>query len=391
MSSFIRKKENIVLAFLLLFSVSIGLWNNFRQLWMQSNNMNVGAIGSVISFGTLICVVAILIFSKYINIGKIKSFISSFVLLKIIILITLFFLNKSSFVILINVLVITDIILERLIIISIYPLITTIKVSDKLYGKRKLTEYLGRDLGILIGGIFLGKTIMNIVIDYNVCLIITVLFSIVSLIVLLNTTIEKREIHEIKQNIFKYIFSNKHRRLYMIYYLITQISYSAVFGLQILILTHFIKFSDVGATRYLLVVGILADIIGILCLKYFQPKNDYLTISIKFGLRAFWYILAFMTNNMTIIIIAISWSILISTAYENVTDAPYVNAVSLDKQLPYANLRYMTKSLGEAIGVYICTFMFDYGIRYILLAGGLLVIIQLIIGYVLIYQRKCDN
>jgi hypothetical protein len=32
-----NKNENKILIVLLFFSISIGLWNNFRQLWMQDN------------------------------------------------------------------------------------------------------------------------------------------------------------------------------------------------------------------------------------------------------------------------------------------------------------------------------------------------------------------
>jgi len=35
------KDETKILIMLAFFSISMGLWNNFRQLWLQSNNMNV--------------------------------------------------------------------------------------------------------------------------------------------------------------------------------------------------------------------------------------------------------------------------------------------------------------------------------------------------------------
>lgn len=47
---------------------------------------------------------------------------------------------------------------------------------------------------------------------------------------------------------------------------------------------QFYAFSGL-ATNYLLLVGLAADLLGIVALKYFTPKNDYITISIKFGTR----------------------------------------------------------------------------------------------------------
>ena len=74
MSKIWHKPENKILIILLLFSISIGLWNNFRQLWMQDNGINATEISQIISFGTLFCVVGILIFSRYIKLNRIKNF-----------------------------------------------------------------------------------------------------------------------------------------------------------------------------------------------------------------------------------------------------------------------------------------------------------------------------
>lgn len=35
------KDENKILIMLAFFSISIGLWGNFRQLWLQDNNFSV--------------------------------------------------------------------------------------------------------------------------------------------------------------------------------------------------------------------------------------------------------------------------------------------------------------------------------------------------------------
>ena len=65
MSRMLNKIENKILVILLLFSISIGLWGNFRQLWMESNGLEPNQISNILGFGTLLCVGCILIFSKY--------------------------------------------------------------------------------------------------------------------------------------------------------------------------------------------------------------------------------------------------------------------------------------------------------------------------------------
>ena len=38
------KKENQILVMLAFFSISVGLWGNFRQLWLEANNFSVTGI-----------------------------------------------------------------------------------------------------------------------------------------------------------------------------------------------------------------------------------------------------------------------------------------------------------------------------------------------------------
>lgn len=35
------KEENKILIMLAFYSISIGIWNNFKQLWLQDNNLDV--------------------------------------------------------------------------------------------------------------------------------------------------------------------------------------------------------------------------------------------------------------------------------------------------------------------------------------------------------------
>ena len=45
------KNENQILIMLALFSISVGLWGNFRQLWLQDNNFSVTNISNILSIG----------------------------------------------------------------------------------------------------------------------------------------------------------------------------------------------------------------------------------------------------------------------------------------------------------------------------------------------------
>lgn len=359
------KNEDKMLIMLAFFSVSVGLWENFRQLWLQDNNFAVTQISNIISIGTFLSVIGIVVVGKYCKLSKLNNTLMVVLFVKFLNMLLLYYLNGTNKTNIINISIIIDIAMEYIIITSIYPLIVTIVKSNTVYSKRKLTEYLFRDIGILFGGVFIGKTIAGLLIDYNTCLIISNFFLAMSIITMANIKINyKEEEKEKKKSIFKYIFQDKILILYLVYMFIGSAAMKTALGLKMLTLTNYYNFSDNIATNYFLIVGLLADIIGIIALRYLTPQNDYLTISIKFGIRFIGYVIAFISNSMIVTIIAITWSLLISTAYENITDGIYINHADNSYQLSFANLRYIVKFLGEAVGLFFCGIMYEFGLRY---------------------------
>ena len=382
------KEENKILIMLAFFSISVGLWGNFRQLWMQDNNFTVTNISNILSIGTFISCIIIALIGKYVKLDKLKNMLVIVLIIKLVNMSWLYTLNNTMSMQLINLLIIIDIVTEYIIITSIYPLITTIVKTGTIYSKRRLTEYLFRDIGILFGGIFIGKSIAGLIINYNVCLLIANIFLILSFIILLNIKVKKSTDNKQEEISLRHIFKDKILNLYSTYVLIGTIAMSTALGLKMLTLTNYFKFSDNVATNYLLIVGLLADIFGIIALKYLTPKNDYLTMTIKFGIRFLAYVIAFISNNMLITLIAITWSIFISTSYENICDAVYINRLENKYQLSFSNICHIIRFLGEAIGVYLCGLMYEMGLKYMFGLSALFMIVQISLAYYLIYLRK---
>ncbi len=382
------KEENKILIMLAFFSISVGLWGNFRQLWMQDNNFTVTNISNILSIGTFISCIIIALIGKYVKLDKLKNMLVIVLIIKLVNMSWLYTLNNTMSMQLINLSIIIDIVTEYIIITSIYPLITTIVKTGTIYSKRRLTEYLFRDIGILFGGIFIGKSIAGLIINYNVCLLIANIFLILSFIILLNIKVKKSTDNKQEEISLRHIFKDKILNLYSTYVLIGTIAMSTALGLKMLTLTNYFKFSDNVATNYLLIVGLLADIFGIIALKYLTPKNDYLTMTIKFGIRFLAYVIAFISNNMLITLIAITWSIFISTSYENICDAVYINRLENKYQLSFSNICHIIRFLGEAIGVYLCGLMYEMGLKYMFGLSALFMIVQISLAYYLIYLRK---
>ncbi len=387
------KGENQILIMLAFFSISMGLWENFRGLWLQDNKFTITNISNIISIGTLISVLGIMFVGKNIKLEKLKGFVSISLIIKFLNLIMLLSLNNKGNTSLINFSIILDVVTGYLVTTSIYPLITTIIKNNTVYSKRRLTEYLFRDIGILVGGLLIGKNIIGVLINYNMCLLVSIIFLAISVIVMFNMSACKEVKSEAseKVQILKYISQRKTQVIYALYNFIGSMAMMTALGLKMLTLTNYFEFTDNQATNYLLVIGLLADLVGILALKFLTPKNDYITVTIKFGIRFIGYTIAFLSNNIIITLIAITWSILISTAYENICDGYYINEVDNKYQLALTNFRYIVRYLGEAAGIFLCGMMYEIGLRYMFGLSAFFMIFQIGLAYYLIYLRKKRN
>lgn len=236
------KEENKILVMLAFFSISIGLWTNFKQLWLQDNQLEVAKISQILSISGLFCVLFLILFAKKVSLKNIKKMITTALFLKIVILSILTLLNHTNYSIIIEIFAILDSILENLIIFSIYPFILTIKKDNKLYSKRKLVEYLFKDIGILVGGMFIGRTIAGFTVNYNVCLIISIVFLVLAFITIIpikRTVVEDKKVN-FRQGV-THIIKDNMQKLYLCYIFISNIAMGTGLGLKMLMLTNLIR------------------------------------------------------------------------------------------------------------------------------------------------------
>lgn len=386
---------------LALFSISIGLWENFRQLWLQENGFSAQEIGNLSGLGTVLAAIAVLLVGKNLKFQNLKVFITLILALKVVNLFGLFGLGESAMMaqnsgldllpnrLLIDIIIVVDIVTSYLIVTSVYPLITTVIKSNKAYSRRKLVEYLFRDIGVLIGGLLMGKFFFGIAVDYNGCLLVSIGFMVAAVLMMFTFATPKvtEKVRGRQPSIVKYITSSKLQTCYMIYAFLAAMSFATALGLKMLMLTNYLDFTPTVATNFLLVTGLIADIIGIFALKYLTPKNDYLTMTLKFGIRLIAYLVAVLTDNNFIFLLAITWSLLISTAYEDITDGYYINQVENKYQFKYNTFKYVISFLGEAAGMFLCSVVYDYGLSAIIGSAAIIMVFQIAIAYHLIYLR----
>lgn len=82
---------------------------------------------------------------------------------------------------------------------------------------------------------------------------------------------------------------------------------------------------------------------------------------------------------------------MISTAYENIVDAPYINRIRNEHLFMFNSVRYIISIAGEAIGIYYAGLGYNYGIGCILGLSAFFMIFQIGFIYKLIYMKNKEN
>lgn len=393
-----NKEIKKIFLVLICYSLAGGVFYSFQELWLADNNLTTKTIGIVYSLCALLSVSTIFLCSNLITKERLKKFAGILLLLKGVLLIALFLLHNTGFNVLIKFLIMLDYVIDVEIYASIYPMITLVTKSDKIYAMRSLVYCYAYYAGTLLTSFLLGKTIMHLKFSYNTYCLIAGILIIMALIVLQNINLEKyysKDKKKVDYNILNKVIQkvkvDKISKYYLIFSLTGNTSYACINGLAITLLTTSLGFTASGASNFKLVLGILAAFIGTLILQKLTLKNDYINLSIKFVGRLIFYFLAFMLNEKIFFLIAIMYMYLLSESYSNVSDAPYVNRFNSEEQLAFCNLKEMITYIAKAIGNLICGLCITIGVRYNFLFAMIFVLIQIITAFKALKLRNYEK
>ena len=170
--------ENILLIVFALMSFSIGIWTNYRSMWLESINFNVQSISRILSVALICSSIIAFIISLFSSKIKVKNVIVLSMIIRIISFILLLSI-KNEFIIKTSMLL--TIMCEVIFTISFFPLLSNVNKSDKIYKKKTVVEYFSKDAGIIICGLLIGISFGKYVFDYNGCLIISLISTIISI------------------------------------------------------------------------------------------------------------------------------------------------------------------------------------------------------------------
>lgn len=370
--------------------MSAGVWSEFSELWLKNQDISIANIGIIIAAASFLTGVFIVLLTKY------TRKINEIVILKMAFSIKIIFLigmvlgyhfeikwmSVGCFII--------DAILNNLIVLITYPIISYILKDEKIYSKRKIAEYSATDTGLLIASFLIGRSIGGVVIDYNFMLIISIFFVIGAIISAFMIKNDSQFIIKERPNI-KRIFKDKILGIYVFYHFVGHVAYSSALGMELLLLVNYGNFSDSAGSLFIVICCILGDIFAVLALKKLTPKNDYLTIFLKFGIRCILYFLIIMFPIKEMMLVALAFSLFISRAYENKVDAVYFNRCSGPDMFTFANIRFAVGYIGKSLGIMLCGFMFEFGLRYIFSVSVTFMILQISLAFLLIKLRHNED
>lgn len=371
--------ENILIIVLALMSFSIGIWSNYRQLWLENNGFSVTSISRILSVALICSAVIAFIISLFSSKIKVKSLILESIVLRIISMSILLF-NKDIFVI--KTCMLVCIMCEVIYLIAYYPLLSFFNKSEDTFRKKNLVDFISKDAGIVTCGLLIGVVVGNRVFDYDSCLFIAIMTCMLSGIVLLlvrgENTHHKRKGITLMRSINR-IFKSKKIDWFLSSQLLVNISYGIIFDLIMLILTGYINFEVSFASIFIIVCNIL----GSLACSFFNRKGKKYSVKksawIKFGTRGITYLIAFLTNNTIVFIISIVVAYVTSRILEDKVLGTFLNKIDDNDKFLFENIRYFITCIGEGIGAFIAGILLLMSFRMLFLGAGIVTILQVLV------------
>lgn len=371
-------EEDILMIVLFFMSFSIGIWRNYRQLWLENIGFDVQSISRILSVALVCSAIISFIISIYSTRVKVKNVILMTGIFKALAMMILL-LNGNAYII--KVCMLICVMCETIFSIAFYPLLTTINKTNEAFRKQALINYLAKDAGIIVCGLLIGVTIGNIVFDYNSCLFIAMISTILSVIFLLlfepNKNYNKKNVLPLKKAL-RNLKKSKVNNYFLFTQFIMNIPYGMIFGLVMIILTNYIGFSVSVASIFIIICNLAGSFACSLFNRYGTNLSVRASTIIKYGSRVIAYLIAFLMPNVLSFVIAMIVAHISTRILDDKVNGTYINRIDTNSQFLFGNIRYFILSLGEGIGTYLAGYLLEISFRSLFLGASVLTILQII-------------
>lgn len=377
MKKYLRlSNEDILMIVLACVCFSLGIWINYKQLWLESVGFDVTQISRILSVALICSAVITFIISLLSTKVKVKNVIMFSILFRAVSMSVLLF-TSNPFII--KTCMLLSIMCETIFALAIYPLIATVNKSDEAYRKHILISYIAKDAAIVFCGLALGIVVGKFVFDLNSCLFLAIMFSLVGAIILLlfeKESVKKKEKDDSLIKQIKKIFSNRINNDYLLVQFVSNIPYGIIFGLIMLILTKYISLDVSYASIFIIGCNIAGSFLATFVATKSKKMSIKTAVIIKYGIRTITYALAFLSNNLILILISIIYAYIPARSFDDVINGRFINKIDTNGLFLFGNVRYFIINLGEGVGIFLAGILLNISFRYLFLGATIFTLLQ---------------
>lgn len=373
------KDEYILLTVYAIMSFSFGVWSNYRQLWLKDIGFDVSSISKLLSVSLICSSIIIFIISFFSNKINLKKLITLSLIFRTLSLFTIMFVDDNYIV---KVCMLLCIMCENIFVLTFYPLLSLVNKSNYIYKKQVSINYFAKDSAIILCGLLLGLTIGKYTIDYNTCLFIVYVCTLISTVIMLffknDYFIQKNKFKKFFESVFG-IFKDKRINYYLLGQFICEVGYNMIFGMLMLLLTDYLNMGVSIASIFIIVCSVLGSIISKLLSKKSDNFSLFKSYLIKYGTRILVYLCAFIVNKPVIYVFSICISYITTKILDDKVNGTFIREISDDSRFLFGNIRYFILNIADGIGVFLAGVLFDISLSYLFLCAFLLTVISLVI------------
>lgn len=373
------KDEYILLTVYAIMSFSFGVWSNYRQLWLKNIGFDVSSISKLLSVSLICSSIIIFIISFFSNKINLKKLITLSLIFRTLSLFTIMFVDDNYIV---KVCMLLCIMCENIFVLTFYPLLSLVNKSNYIYKKQVSINYFAKDSAIILCGLLLGLTIGKYTIDYNTCLFIVYVCTLISTVIMLffknDYFIQKNKFKKFFESVFG-IFKDKRINYYLLGQFICEVGYNMIFGMLMLLLTDYLNMGVSIASIFIIVCSVLGSIISKLLSKKSDDFSLFKSYLIKYGTRILVYLCAFIVNKPVIYVFSICISYITTKILDDKVNGTFIREISDDSRFLFGNIRYFILNIADGIGVFLAGVLFDISLSYLFLCAFLLTVISLVI------------
>ncbi len=369
-----KKQYSSIFIVYILFGLALGLWDVFKPIWLIERGISIDKLGITFFIALFLAAIFSFLINKKVTKYGIRKCIQLAIFFRFIIFFLMLISNNKSFMIILSC---SDLIIDTLIIQWMYPLLTQIKISNKLFGLKDNLYDLSGNIGTIVAGVLIGITICKFT-SYQMCILICLSIFIFCFLALFFVKNEKIELKY--ENLSKEVFKIKSAKDYIKYSCSRRLQLFLILGFFMVILTEKLGLNKSFAGISWSILQIVFNFVGIIFSIYGNKINRVRFFKFSNISSIMILFIAGITQNVITAFIAILWIDVLSDFYSPVIDAPLTNEIPKHLQLYFASLKHILSYIGRGCAYMISGFLIHYNYRLIFLISIFFLAYQNLVG-----------